>query len=76
MDILRASLPKGIDRVATAHTATDQAETLLFRWRGGPDWGGRHPPRCGGVPAALLGLTRAETEARRQASGAAALGDR
>ncbi len=60
-----AQLLGGIDRIATAHTATDQAETLLFRLaRGtGLHGAGGIRPRRPGYCRPLLGLTRAETEA-------------
>ena len=58
-------LAGGIDCIATAHTATDQAETLLFRLaRGtGLHGAGGIRPRRPGYCRPLLGLTRAETEA-------------
>ena len=58
-------LAGGIDCIATAHTATDQAETLLFRLARGTGLhgaGGIRPGRPG-YCRPLLGLTRAETEA-------------
>ncbi len=57
-------LAGGIDCIATAHTATDQAETLLFRLaRGtGLHGAGGIRPRRPGYCRPLLGLTRAETE--------------
>ena len=58
-------LAGGIDCIATAHTATDQAETLLFRLARGTGLhgaGGIRPKRPG-YCRPLLGLTRAETEA-------------
>ena len=56
---------EGIDVVATAHTANDQAETLLLRLaRGtGLHGAGGIRPRRPGYCRPLLGLTRAETEA-------------
>ena len=56
---------EGIDAVATAHTANDQAETLLLRLaRGtGLHGAGGIRPRRPGYCRPLLGLTRAETEA-------------
>ena len=56
---------EGIDCIATAHTASDQAETLLFRLaRGtGLHGAGGIRPRRPGYCRPLLGLTRAETEA-------------
>ena len=61
----------GIDRIATAHTVTDQAETLLFRLARGTGLHG-----AGGIRPArdfyarpLLCLTRAQTEAYCQAVG-------
>ena len=58
-------LAGGIDCIATAHTATDQAETLLFRLaRGtGLHGAGGIRPRRPGYCRPLLGLTRAESDA-------------
>ena len=64
-------LAGGIDCIATAHTATDQAETLLFRLARGTGLhgaGGIRPKRPG-YCRPLLGLTRAETEAVCMARG-------
>ena len=60
-----------IDCIATAHTASDQAETLLFRLARGTGLhgaGGIRPKRPG-YCRPLLGLTRAETEAVCMARG-------
>ena len=62
---------EGIDCIATAHTASDQAETLLFRLARGTGLhgaGGIRPKRPG-YCRPLLGLTRAETEAVCTARG-------
>ena len=61
----------GIDRIATAHTVTDQAETLLFRLARGTGLhgaGGIRPARDFYVRP-LLCLTRAEVEAYCRAAG-------
>ena len=60
-DALRAG---GIDAVATAHTATDQTETLLFRLARGAGLHGAAGirPSRPGFCRPLLCLTRAETE--------------
>jgi len=61
-----------VDKVVTAHTANDQAETVLLRLLRGSGTrglGGIHPLLAGGVVRPFLGLTRAEVEAevaRRQ----------
>ena len=61
-----------VDKVATAHTANDQAETVLLRLLRGAGTrglGGIHPALDGGVVRPFLGLTRAQVEsevARRQ----------
>ncbi len=52
-----------LDKVATAHTASDQAETVLLRMLRGTGTrglGGIHPVLEGGVVRPFLGLTRAE----------------
>lgn len=62
---------EGIDRVATAHTVTDQAETLLFRLARGTGLHGAAGirPARGFFVRPLLGLTRAQTEAYCRAVG-------
>ena len=62
---------QGIDAIATAHTANDQAETLLLRLaRGtGLHGAGGIRPRRPGYCRPLLGLTRGETEALCAAFG-------
>ena len=55
-----------VDKVATAHTANDQAETVLLRLLRGAGTrglGGIHPLLAGGVVRPFLSLTRAEVEA-------------
>ena len=56
---------EGIERVATAHTANDQAETLLLRLARGTGLHGAAGirPKRGCYLRPLLGLTRQETEA-------------
>ena len=55
---------EGIDCIATAHTGTDQAETLLFRLARGTGLHGAAGirPRRSGFCRPLLCLTRSETE--------------
>ena len=62
---------QGIDAIATAHTANDQAETLLLRLaRGtGLHGAGGIRPRRGCYLRPLLCLSRAETEAVCRAEG-------
>ena len=64
---------EGIDAVATAHTANDQAETLLFRLARGTGLHGAAgiPPRNGCTLRPLLCLTRQETEEVCRAVGLA-----
>lgn len=55
-----------LDKVATAHTANDQAETVLLRLlrgAGARGLGGIYPALEGRVVRPFLGLTRAEIEA-------------
>lgn len=55
-----------LDVVATAHTADDQAETVLLRLLRGAGTrglGGIHPALEGGIVRPFLSLTRAEVEA-------------
>ena len=64
-------LAEGIDAVATAHTGSDQAETLLFRLARGTGLHGAagiRPSRPGYLRP-LLCLTRADTEAVCRACG-------
>lgn len=54
-----------LDKVATAHTANDQAETVLLRLLRGAGTrglGGIYPTLSGGVVRPFLSLTRAEVE--------------
>ena len=62
---------EGIDAVATAHTANDQAETLLLRLARGTGLHGAAGirPRRGCYLRPLLELTRADTEAFCRAAG-------
>lgn len=61
----RARAAAGLDFVATAHTATDQAETLLMRLSRGASLSGARGilERRGAVIRPLLGWTREEVEA-------------
>ncbi|HEY6290949.1 MAG TPA: tRNA lysidine(34) synthetase TilS [Terriglobia bacterium] len=55
-----------LDKVATAHTANDQTETVLLRLLRGTGTrglGGIHPALEGGVVRPFLSLTRAEVQA-------------
>ena len=62
---------EGIDAVATAHTANDQAETLLLRLARGTGLHGAAGirPKRGCYLRPLLELTRADTEAFCRAAG-------
>ncbi len=67
----RAADESGADRIATAHTASDNAETMLLnlaRGTGGRGLGGI-PPRRGRVVRPLLGVTRPQVEAYLAARG-------
>ena len=61
----------GVERIATGHTADDQAETVLLKLlRGaGPTGMSGMPPVRGKIIRPLLALTRAEVEAYAQAEG-------
>jgi tRNA(Ile)-lysidine synthase len=67
----RLRAQRGGDWVATGHTRTDQAETLIYRLATSP---GRRallglPPRSGRVVRPLLRLERAETRRLAEAAG-------
>ena len=67
----RAADSLGCTRIATAHTADDNAETLLLnlvRGTGLKGLGGI-PPRRGRIVRPLLGVTRAEVEAYLEENG-------
>ena len=60
----RAAAERGCDRIATAHNADDNAETMLLnlcRGTGSKGLGGI-PPRRGSIVRPLLGVTREEIE--------------
>jgi len=59
----RIAREHGFDRVATGHTGTDRAETLLLNLFRGAGLRGiaSIPPRRGGIVRPLIGATRAET---------------
>ncbi len=61
-----------VDKVATAHTANDQAETVLLRLLRGAGTrglGGIHPVLEGGIVRPFLMLTRAQVEAELNLRG-------
>jgi tRNA(Ile)-lysidine synthase len=63
-----------VDKVATAHTANDQAETVLLRLirgAGTRGLGGIHPVLEGGVVRPFLGITRSQVEAEIAVRGLA-----
>jgi tRNA(Ile)-lysidine synthase len=64
-------LERGLGLIATAHTASDQAETVLMRLGRGTALGGAAAihARLGAVIRPLLGLTRAEVLAYLRAQG-------
>lgn len=67
-----------LDKIATAHTANDQAETVLLRLirgAGTRGLGGIHPVLDGGVVRPFLALTRAEVEAEVRLRGLACRAD-
>jgi tRNA(Ile)-lysidine synthase len=70
--------PAKLDKVATAHTASDQAETVLLRLvrgAGTRGLGGIHPTLEGGVVRPFLSLTRAEVESEVTRRGLAFCND-
>lgn len=69
----RAADELGCDRIATAHTADDNAETILLNLTRGSGSRGLCgiPPRRGRIVRPLLGVTRAEVEAYLAANGLA-----
>ena len=71
-------IESGADRVATGHTATDVAETLIYRLASSP--GSRSLPgmqaRSGHVVRPLLGLERADTRLAAETAGLAFADDK
>ena len=66
LDFFHEQISAGeVDRVATGHTANDQAETTLFRFlrgSGGAGLSGVRPVTSDGLVRPLLDVTRAEVE--------------
>lgn len=76
LEVLRAA--RGLDVVATGHTASDQAETVLMRLSRGAALSGAGAileRRADRVVRPLLGVTRQETRAYVEALGLAAVHD-
>ena len=65
LEFFRDEMSQGLDRVATGHTRTDQAETVLFRLlrgAGGEGLAAIRPKTADGVVRPLLDVHRAEVE--------------